>query len=92
MPRGMLPPARVRELGVALNGGKAHGWLERLSALLDTPMPTLSKWCAPIGAASSRSIPGAAATLLLLLVALQRRGVPPDVVEGMIEKQRGGDG
>lgn len=62
-----IPPHAVRSLGVELNYGRVHGWIERLSYLLDTPPLTIRAW-ASTEIRNYRPIPGSASRLLLMLV------------------------
>lgn len=71
-----LPPQAVRALGVELNGGRLHGWVDNLSEKIGTPPATIRGWAQPVTAKAHRPITGAAATMLMLLVLMQRRDVP----------------
>lgn len=86
-----LPPGRVRRIGISLNGGRIHGWVGRVSELLDVPQAVVTRWAAPVGAATSRAIPGPAATLLLAYAALEQRSIPPDSLRAMVERYREGE-
>jgi hypothetical protein len=68
----------VRTLGIELNGGRVHGWMERVGKLLDTPPTTVRAWSTPATSRASRPIPGAAANLLVFYLLAQRWGLPPD--------------
>lgn len=85
--RRYLPPNAVRRIGIELNQGRVHGWLENMSDLLDTPVPTIKCWSVPSTSRAARPIPGAAANLLLLLVALKRNRVSMDGLRKRLEAE-----
>lgn len=72
-----IPPQIVRLMGIELNNGRVHGWTERLSVLLDTPPLTIRSWASG-DPNNYRPISGSAATLLTILVKLQRSGEDVD--------------
>lgn len=79
-----LPPEAVRDLGVELNDGRVHGWLETMSDRLDTPIPTIKAWASPRSSRAARPIPGAAANLLILLVIMKRRRISLDTLFDLV--------
>jgi len=70
--RADMTPEQVRAAGIYLNGGRRRGWKQRLAALLDTPVATISAWSTR-SPGNARPIPGVAAVAIKLLVAMMRQ-------------------
>lgn len=82
-----LPPGAVRALGVELNGGRVHGWVDNLSAMIGTPAATIRGWAQPVTAKAHRPITGSAATMLILLVLMMRRDISVPVMMDAVEAE-----
>lgn len=73
-----LTSDEVRRIGIALNGGKAYGWRDRLASLTGASAYTIRSWADNESSASHRPCTGPAAVLLQILSALNARHVDVD--------------
>ncbi|MGF1608846.1 MAG: hypothetical protein ACFCUQ_05585 [Kiloniellales bacterium] len=70
--RPSLTPEQFRAAGIYLNAGRRRGWRKRLAQLLNTPEATIAAWASRTPG-NARSIPGAVAVALRLLVVMVRQ-------------------
>lgn len=70
--RPSLTPEEFRAAGIYLNAGRRRGWRKRLAQLLNTPEATIAAWASRTPG-NARSIPGAVAVALRLLVIMVRQ-------------------
>lgn len=76
-----LTSAQVRDIGIALNGGKSYGWRENLAVLTGASGYTIRSWCDNEATASHRTCAGPSARLLIILAHLDKSGI--DLAEYM---------
>ena len=81
----LLSPKAVRHIGIALNGGKIHGWVDRVAALVDAPPMTVRSWATPPSSSAARTISGPATNLLLLYAVMMDRNAPIDAMARLVD-------
>jgi hypothetical protein len=81
----LLSPKAVRHIGIALNGGRIHGWVDRVAALMDSPPMTVRSWATPPSSSAARSINGPASNLLLVYAVMMDRGASLDVMAQLVD-------